>query len=274
MSIEDNLYINGQEIRDRKEFLPDPLKRPITRVDDSLIKSYIEKTEKTTDSVRHYKCLRVTEWNGELILSIFLRFSKIGHNLFIEANYYLLTPLRSYYRQYDEIESQPSRENLLELAVQSTLKAFVFASLLVIFPVVILMDISTVQEREQRKYNARKNKIKEIKSNYSFNYGAITSLRERVSQEEYQRFFQKLDQEMYLKIIERRIVDSLSNFLDSKNIDTSVFKETKSTILNHGVILSNGSIHTHNLAVGINAKSKSNNGGAARPTDVKDDDVK
>ena len=60
---------------------------------------------------------------------------------------------------------------------------------------------------------------------------------------------------MYLKSIERRIVDGLSKFLGSKNIDTSDFKETRSTILNHGVMVSGGSVQTQNLTVGERAKS-------------------
>lgn len=192
--------------------------------------------------------------------------------MFIEANYYLLTPLRPYYRQYDAIKSQPSEEDIQKIAGQSALKAFVYVFLLIFFPVVIPAYIQKDRGETEQKKKARENKIKEIKSNYSFNYGAITSLRERVSQEEYQRFFQKLDQEMYFKIIERRIVDGLSNFLDSKNIDTSDFKEAKSTILNHGVIVTNGSIHSESIAVGKQAQSTINNGGAARPTDRTNND--
>mgnify|MGYP003339332173 CR=1 FL=1 len=108
----------------------------------------------------------------------------------------------------------------------------------------------------RRRKKQRKEKEKEIKSNYAFNYGAITSLRERVSYDNaYNRYFQKLDKEMYLKSIERRIIDGLSKFLDSKNIDTSDFKEAKSTILNNGVIVSGGSLQAQSLTVGERAKS-------------------
>ncbi|HSM84341.1 MAG TPA: hypothetical protein VLS96_21810, partial [Nodosilinea sp.] len=108
----------------------------------------------------------------------------------------------------------------------------------------------------RQKNKERKEKEKEIESNYAFNYGAATSLRERVSHtNKYHRYFQSLDKEMYLKSIEGRIVDGLSKFLDSKNIDTSDLKETKSTILNHGVMVSGGSIQAQNLTVGEQAKS-------------------
>ena len=133
------------------------------------------------------------------------------------------------------------------LETMFTTFAFGIASLTSVFK-----RFSDSQKRKKQK----KEKIKEIKSNYAFNYGAITSLRERVSDSnEYNRYFQKLDQEMYLKSIERRIVDGLSKFLDGKNIDTSDFKETRSTILNHGVMVSGGSVQAQNLTVGERAKS-------------------
>ena len=246
LSIEDNLYVNGQEIRDRDEFLPNLLMRPITKLKDTFVKSFVENP---THFARHYKCVRVTDWQGELILSIFLRFSRIGQNLFVEANYYLLTPLSKYYRQFDQIKPEPSSEDIRKLALGTIFKT-------VSFGLASLTSIFQGFSDSRRRKKQRKEKEKEIKSNYAFNYGAITSLRERVSYDNaYNRYFQKLDKEMYLKSIERRIIDGLSKFLDSKNIDTSDFKEAKSTILNNGVIVSGGSLQAQSLTVGERAKS-------------------
>lgn len=246
LSIEDNLYVNGEEVRDRKEFLKDPFMRPITRLEDSFVKSFVENP---THFARHYRCIRVADWKGELVLSIFLRFSKSEQNLFVEANYYLLTPLNKYYRQFDQINPEPSSEDIRKMALETMITTIIFGmgSLASVF-----QRFSDAQKRKKQ----RKKKIKEIKYNYAFNYGATTSLRERVSYDnKYNRYFQKLDKEMYLKSIERKIVDGLSKFLDSKNIDTSDFKQTTSTILNHGVMVSGGSVQTQNLTVGEQAKS-------------------
>lgn len=248
LNIEDNLYINGQEIRNERYFLPNPLMRPNTRVDDSIIQVFINQP---TYSIRHYRCIRVSDWKGELILSIFLRFSKVGQSLFVEANYYLLTPLKEYYRQYDAINSNPSSGDILKLAWQSALATFALA---IIYPILIPISIWSKFSKSWQIKKRKKKRQQEINSNPMFNYGAITTLRERISQEEYQRFFQKLDQEMYLKIIESKIIDGLASFLDSKNIDTSNFKEARKTILNHGIIVT-GSLHAKSLAVGKRAKS-------------------
>lgn len=244
LTIEDNLHINGQDIRDDKRFLPDPLERPCTLVEPQLIRDFMEKP---THNIRHYKCIRVTDWNGQLILSIFIRFVKVGQNLFVEASYFLLTPLREYYRQFDNFLSEPTSEQNSDLALGCILRTI---ELWLLSPFAILDKFS----RSGRQKSQRRKSKRNIESNPTFNYGATASLREIVSSTEYYRYFQQLDQEMYLKIIERQIIDSIKSFLERKNIDTSDFEEARSTILNYGVIVSGGSIEARNLAVGKNAK--------------------
>lgn len=251
LTIEDNLHINGQGIRDEKRFLPDPVKRPCTCVESQVIRDFMEKP---THSVRHYKCIRVIDWNGELILSIFLRIVKVGQNVFIEASYYLLTPLREYYRQFDNILPEATSGEMWVLVIQSIFQS-IFSWFLSPFAVLHRFNRSRKQQR-QRRGNRRN-----IEKNPTFNYGATDSLRERVSYSEYRRYFQKLDQEMYLKIIERQIIDSIKSFLENKNIDTSDFDQARSTILNYGVIVSGGFIEAKNLAVGKNAKTMTTNKG-------------
>jgi hypothetical protein len=43
-----------------------------------------------------------------------------------------------------------------------------------------------------------------VQRNPAFNRGAASSLREDVSSGNYRRFFQKLDKEMHVKIVERQ----------------------------------------------------------------------
>ena len=249
--IENNLYVNGGEIRNNKNILPNILMRPITKVEDSFLNYFVENND---HSIRYYKCIRVIDWKGELILSIFLRFSKIGSNLFIEAHHKLLLPLIDYYRQFDKFKSVPSFKDIINLIIDaffSSLITLIMLITIILFPLYIFYKLIYVFEKDQKLGE----KEKDIKSNSQFNYGVAASLRERISQNQYQRYFQQLDQEMYLKVIERRIIDGLLKFLDSKNIDTSDFKETKSTILNHGVMVSGGSIEAQNLTVGNEAKS-------------------
>lgn len=58
-----------------------------------------------------------------------------------------------------------------------------------------------------------------------------------------------------MKAIERRILDTITEFLEARNIDTSDIKERRTTILNHGVIITGGSIQAEALAVGDKSAS-------------------
>lgn len=245
LSIEDKLYVNGQEIRDDQRFLSDPLERPNTQVDPSLINTFIENP---TQAVRHYKSIQVVGWKGELVLSIFLRFSKTKQSLFAEASYLLLPPLREEYHKVDSIHPTPTLRTKIELLYQCV---FTTPFLWAFSPVIVLSKILRSfgwwrQDRENKRI---------IKGNLTFDYGATTSIRESASSPAYRRYFQKLDKEMYLKIIERQILDSIIEFVDGKNIDTSDLKDRQTTILNNGVIVSGGSIKAESLAVGEKARA-------------------
>ena len=244
--IEDYLCINGQELRGKEDFLPSPLRRPITKIDNIAMQYF---AERTTKWARHYKCIRVSDWNGELILSVFVRFSIVQKNLFMEVNSFLLKPLGQDFHQIDQLRSKPSSKDCQKIAFETMLKSFSYGN------DVIQSTVGKSAENRQKK-RKRKEIEEEILYNNAFDYGAETSLRERVSQgNSYSQYFQVLDKTMYLSSIERRLINSIIRFLDEKNIDTSELNETKSTILNHGVIVSGGSFEANSLSVGEKSKA-------------------
>ncbi len=75
-----------------------------------------------------------------------------------------------------------------------------------------------------------------------------------VSQSNYDDMFQKLDKEMYVKMLEKRILSAIMDFLAEKNIDISEFKEREQSILNNGVIMTGGNLKAENMSVGKSAK--------------------
>jgi hypothetical protein len=242
LSIKDRLYVDGREIRNDQRFLPNPFARPYTQVDPSLIEAFIENPPQST---RHYKCIQVTSWEGELVFFIFLRFSKMGQSLFVEVNYFLLPPVKEQYRKIDTVQPTLSWKKKAELINQSVVMTplyWIFSPLSVIADL-LHEDKQVIEE--------------EIEKNPSFDYGANRSIREHASSSAYRQFFQMLDKEMYVKIIERQILDSVVDFLESKDIDTTSLREQQTMILNSGVIVSGGSINAENLAVGEQARASS-----------------
>ena len=249
LSVMDRLYVDGREIRDDQRFLPHPLARPNHQVDPSLIKTFIENPPQ---SIRYYKCIQVISWKGELVLFIFLRFSKMGQSLFVEANYFLLPPVKEQYYKIDSIEPTLSIRKIGELLAQS---AVITPVHWLLSPFRLLAAILRPLQRAS-EHAAIKRAIGE---NPSFDYGANSSIRIHASSIRYRQFFQKLDREMYVKIIERQILESIIDFLDKKHIDTTDLKEQRATILNNGVIVSGGSVSAENIAVGEQARAGSFN---------------
>ncbi|WP_139198405.1 hypothetical protein [Syntrophus gentianae] len=245
VTIEDKLYINGQDIRDDKRFLEDPLARPLNQVDEQAVtRAMLEQSEK---QLRHYRCVRVVDWSGEMVLSIFLRFSKLSYNLFVEASYFLLTPVGERFRQVDSMSPHFSFGRFFKMLV-FTAVATPFVTLY--SPFVLL---GRIQERIQR-WSAHRQEKKQILDNPTFDYGASFSFRQWASPHEYRRYFQRLDKEMYFKVLEKNILDSILTFLEENNVDVSELKQRQSMILNNGLILSGGSMTAENLSVGAGAK--------------------
>jgi hypothetical protein len=246
LKIEDKLFVDGKSSYELENLhlLPSQFNRPLSNIKDKIVNYYIDNHN---DNIRYYKCFHVTLWDGALILSIFLKFTKIKQNLYVEFNNYLLTPLKEEYcKTVDSIKELSRLKKISEIAGKTTFK---FLFLLIISPLIFftkVFSLFTSKEDSQTKELIRKK---------LFNYGASTSLREKISASEYQRYFQLADQDMYTKIVQRRILDAITEFLDEKGIDTSDLNDRTTAILNNGVIVSGGSVNTENLTVGKQAKS-------------------
>jgi hypothetical protein len=241
LAIEDKVCVNGRDIRDEPVFLPDELARPCTKIDAASMQAV---AESSSSKVRHYKLFRIVDWSGELVLSAFLRLSKPGHSLFIETNYCLLVPVDEKYRSVDSMNPVPTWQDWLNLLVGSGIKS-IFIWLVWPFYILnmVLGPLVRWWHREEMKHA--------VHQNPTFNYGAANSLRERTTSASYRHYFQKLDKEMYMKVLESKILDSILKFLDARDVDTSGLKETQTRIVNSGIIISGGgSIEANSLAVG------------------------
>jgi hypothetical protein len=169
-----------------------------------------------------------------MILSIFYRFVLIANTLYVETDYLLLPPWKMSYYEIDTIESGFAVRktwNIMKASFAST------AELWLSSPVKVFnyLFANWLHDRKRRRIE------RSIKDNPAFDYGTRTSLREAASDDNYRRYFQYLDKEMYIKIIERQLLESIVEFLDARNIDTSDSKKRQDTILNNGVIVSDGS---------------------------------
>jgi hypothetical protein len=244
VSMRDQLYVNGKTIRDDRRFLDDVFAPPRTRVDGALMREFVGAL---AQPIRHYKVVEASTWNGELVLSIFLRFGKIDQSLFMETSYHLLTPVHVGYRVVDAIPRHPSSRQWMPLVIG----ALIGGPLLTM--VVPFLLLGRALERYGR-WLRRKEVRRTIEDDPQFDYGAATTVREFARSQGYHQYFQQLDKEMYLKIIERQVLDTAVDFLDRHDIDTSDLRQRQTTILNNGVVA--GSVSADSVAVGAFSTAK------------------
>jgi hypothetical protein len=246
VSLEDRLYADGRRIREDRTLLPDALGRPATSVPPEDIAAAVGQAD---EAVRHYKVIRVTGWSGELVLSIFLRFIKVERSLFAEASYFLLPPLNSACHVADRVQALPGwRDNLRLLweCIQATPLLWIRA------PLEIARALTAPLRHAWRARRLRR----QAAANPDFDYGARASVRDLQKSDRYHQYFQLLDRDMYAKVVERQLLDSLLDFLDAHDVDTSEMRQRESTILNNGVMMSGGVFQADNVAVGARARAR------------------
>lgn len=228
------------------EILPDRLARPRSVASDRLVRRLLSESR---GRARSYLRVRVTGWSGELVLSVFVRYTMPpkGDLLFAEASYTLLTPPKEKYREVDRLLSSPTVGQLFRLAGRSARQAPVrlFSSLgLLAAPLAPLA--SWLKERRE---------VRQISTEQSFNYGARVCARELAGDNLYFRYFQQLDKEMYQKMVERRILDAIEEFLEAHGVDTADFSARQTTILNNGIFVTDrGTLNARDVAAGIGAR--------------------
>jgi hypothetical protein len=246
LQIKDKLYVNGQDVREDVRFMPDPMAPPKRKIDRSIVDAF---EDDPSQAVRHYMGIHLIQWKGEVVVSCFLRINQQGYHLFVEASYFLLPPVKEDYYSVDALPPDVSARELFGFASSSIISGPVLCA---IAPFAIWAKVNEAWRRSA----ARNATEQMIKQNHSFDYGCRSTIRSIAASTNYRRYFQKLDKEMGVKLVARCVLDSLVDFLDGKNVDTSEIKERTSVILNNGVIVSGGSIQAETFTAGQGAISK------------------
>lgn len=247
LSTNDRWFINGKRIRENGFFLPDIYSHASVKVDNALLSTI----SKNSQECRFYNQITVYDWNDEIVLNIFLRFCKTQRSLFIEANHFLLLPIDEKYKKIDSMKYN------LKLSEQVSLffKSFFLTPYYCLISILQVLSYTADALGSFFNGGSEKLRLKEVKDNPNYNYGTLKGIRQMAAKNEYNELFQRLDKEMYAKTLEKRILSSIINFLEERNIDVSEFREREQSILNNGVIMTGGSMKAENIAVGKNAKT-------------------
>ncbi|WP_049575714.1 hypothetical protein [Nonomuraea sp. SBT364] len=238
LEVADRVFVSGRDVWEDDGFV-DETGRPLAKIDDEKFDLLLAKRD---GRARPYTVIRLIGWDGELALTIFLRFAFVKKNLFIEASHSVLTPLQARFHQHDKVRPVTTVWGFAGLAFRSL---GMFEA-----PTAVLNHVAEFMQ--DRRALAGPGAVHDP----SFNHGASYCVREEASDSRYRRYFQKLDTEMYTKVVEQRVFDALVQFLDDHNVHTGELVERQTTILNNGVLVTGGSsLNAESVAAGQNAQA-------------------
>lgn len=220
MELTDRLFINGRDIHGDRRFLPESGGPPVTSVSPDLMRNMLAAPE---EWARPYLTITMTSWQGDLVMTTFIRFLVSGTDLFVEAAHNVVPPLRAEFKAIDERDPGPDGGEFFGLLGRTLLSAV--PRLLGSVPSVI-HEMGADGRREKKKRRV----------NESRDYGALVSVRELAADTKWQRYFQIFDDERFVKVIEQRILRSLVEFLKERNVDTHSLESRAEMLINNGTI--------------------------------------
>ncbi len=238
------LFVRGTEARAHAALFSLENLRPVQLVPNAWIDACMYECD---ERMRHYLCIQIADWGGEVITSFYLRFVLQGNGLYVDSNRYFLGPVSEAMRSVDRrvLPTVATRINMFLSAL------FIGpGKTAVALPVAIGTLIGMVKARSSlRKRRARLNR----EPNY--NFGAATSMRTWASTDVVQSYFQHSDVDFNRKLIERNLLDEIANFLQQHGIDSTDIRERRTTILNNGILVQGGNVQADTLAVGQGAQA-------------------
>jgi len=194
-------------------------------------------------SAREYLCVRVGSWDEELVTSIFVGFDLRGNTLYSEFYPYVLLPVTESFHLVDRLPARLTLGVLLRVAWATSFG----------LPIALVRSVPSWPRRFLRLFRRRRRQLEgrvKVVDASEFRLGryavelvdtgAVTSVRELAASEKYHIFFQQSDKAKYVKIVERRLIQIIRDFLQSKNVDLAEHDRRGATILDN-------STHNHHI---------------------------
>lgn len=213
------------------------------RTQRELEEAISEAIASTGEVARHYLTCQVASWGGEVVTTVFVHVSLQGRTLYLEFSTYALLPTRQEYHIVDEVGGTGAAA-----VIRGAMKAVTSASDAFLAPRRMLVALSRAWDSVLAQWDGT------AVLRRGLNIGAQISARESAATESDEQYFQLRDIFQHSKVIERRLIATVGDFLRERNVDTSEFWQRATTILNNGVLATNvGAVTVMGSAFGENA---------------------
>ncbi len=241
LEIRDRLFVSGSDVRNDADLLSNSQGPPRAWVELDVLSKYMVAP---THQIRHYRCIEIVDWRGELVLSLFLRLAISNGRLFCELNKFVLLPLKEELHRLDHMGGGIQLRDVVGMIGRS---ATATPGLSLRAPKVFFRPLSRSMEASSA--------ARQVARDPFYDYGAPVTALDRVRSTRYRRYFQRLDRVRYDKVLERSVLNSLVTVLERHGIDTAELVERSTTIINNGVMSKEANfLGNKNLAIGPRSK--------------------
>jgi hypothetical protein len=234
LTVADRVFVAGTEVSDLTPHTPQDQVARIIR--------------NPTAPQRHYVACQVVSWRGELVTTVYVHFAVQGKVLYVELHITGLLPCDERYRVVDQLDGT-SLGRVLRDAAEGLLSA---PTVVASAPVGLWRAGSDVLGLTA----ARSSATARLKK--GFDYGALIGLREIGEAPDIRDHMRTQDIIKYGRMIERRVIDAVLDFLEDKNVDVTEYRQRFVMILNAGAIAANGgTVNVGGDAIGnVNASTE------------------
>ena len=194
-----------------------------------------------TDPQRHFLACQVVSWGGELVTTVYVHFAVQGKALYVELDVTALMPCDDRFRVVDEVGGtgfgHVLRAGAAEFVVAPTILAKAPAALV----------RSLADHVSLRTARRRGTKVKR-----GYDYGAVVGVRELASSASARDPMQSQDIQKYSRVIERRVLAAILDFLEDRDVDVTEYRATAANIISAGAVAgAGGTVTVEGNAIGV-----------------------
>ncbi|MFJ6851436.1 hypothetical protein ACIQM3_13000 [Streptomyces sp. NPDC091271] len=187
------------------------------------------------DAAREFLVVRVGSWSEELVLTVFLNFDLKGRVLHTQLHAYELLPVKAAYHAPDRLPRGVSRRVLRALAREALSETLLGGIGAVTGAPRALLSRRAAVRRAADAGPVADPDTEAGDLPYT-DWGARHSVRQLGAGSGYHHYFQRMDSTKYFKVVERRTLEVILDFLDLKHVDTAEFRARQSEVLNVGIL--------------------------------------
>lgn len=237
----ERLFVNGLHVQNNKKLLPHPLYPPPSNVDMDLLE---EAARHPTAEARTYVCVEMTGWQGQLVVTLFVRAVHANGSLYVEWTFRVLPPLMERFLQIDDFY-EFYRHRQVRHALRHGLSEMPLA--LIGSPLQAFRNVRRPHsERRHAELQARA-----IQRGSVFDYGAHESIREQACGWKRRHYFLARDETMYVLLAQQTLTRTIRGFLGKHGVALAQFDE-QIKIINNSINI-NGNVTGTGINVGNNS---------------------